>query len=69
MPGSTVNSVDLQNTNNQNCVLRVNTTNSIMNNLIILQVKLSGWGDYDLTAYYPVPITTLDNTYIMAQQK
>lgn len=64
MAGSTVNSVDLQNTNNQNCVLRVNTTNSIMSNLIILQVKLSGWGDYDLTAYYPVPITTLDNTYI-----
>lgn len=62
--GSTVNNVDLQNTNNQNCVLRVNTTNSIMNNLIILQVKLSGWGDYDLTAYYPVPITTLDNAYI-----
>lgn len=64
MVGSTVNNVDLQNTNNQNCVLRVNTTNSIMSNLIILQVKLSGWGDYDLTAYYPVPITTLDNTYI-----
>lgn len=64
MAGSTVNNVDLQNTNNQNCVLRVNTTNSIMSNLIILQVKLSGWGDYDLTAYYPVPITTLDNTYI-----
>lgn len=64
MSGSTVNNVDLQNTNNQNCMLRVNTTNSIMNNLIILQVKLSGWGDYDLTAYYPVPITTLDNTYI-----
>lgn len=64
MTGSTVNNVDLQNTNNQNCVLRVNTTNSIMSNLIILQVKLSGWGDYDLTAYYPVPITTLDNTYI-----
>lgn len=64
MPGSIVDNIDLQNTNNQNCVLRVNTTNSIMNNLIILQVKLSGWGDYDLTAYYPVPITTLDNVYI-----
>ena len=35
-----------------------------MNNLIILQVKLFGWGDYDLTAYYPVPITILDNAYI-----
>ena len=64
MPGSIVDNIDLQNTNNQNCVLRVNITNSIMNNLIILQVKLSGWGDYDLTAYYPVPITTLDNAYI-----
>ena len=64
MAGSMVNNVDLQNTNNQNCVLRVNTTNSIMSNLIILQVKLSGWGDYDLTAYYPVPITILDNAYI-----
>jgi len=27
-------------------------------------VTLSDWGDYDLTAYYPVPITTLDNAYI-----
>jgi hypothetical protein len=27
-------------------------------------VTLSGWGDYDLTAYYPVPIMTLDNAYI-----
>ena len=64
MPGSTTNNISLGNTENQDCLLRVNTTNSIMNNLIILQVKLSGWGDYDLTAYYPVPITTLDNAYI-----
>mgnify|MGYP004687180431 FL=1 len=27
-------------------------------------MTLSGWGDYDLTAYYPVPITTFDNAYI-----
>lgn len=64
MTGSTVNNVSLSDTTNQSCKLSVNTTNSIMNNLIILQVILSGWGDYDLTAYYPVPITTLDNTYI-----
>lgn len=64
MPGSNTNNIELGNTENQDCILRVNTTNSIMNNLIILQVKLSGWGDYDLTAYYPVPITTLDNAYI-----
>ena len=64
MDGSTVNNVSLNNENEQSCKLSVNTTNSIMNNLIILQVTLSGWGDYDLTAYYPVPITTLDNTYI-----
>ena len=64
MPGSTTNNISLGNTENQDCLLRVNTTNSIMNNLIILQVKLSGWGDYDLTAYYPVPITTLDSAYI-----
>ncbi len=64
MSGSTTNNISLGNTENQDCLLRVNTTNSIMNNLIILQVKLSGWGDYDLTAYYPVPITTLDNAYI-----
>lgn len=64
MSGSITNNVSLGNTDNQDCLLRVNTTNSIMNNLIILQVKLSGWGDYDLTAYYPVPITTLDNAYI-----
>lgn len=64
MPGSTTNNISLGNTENQDCLLKVNTTNSIMNNLIILQVKLSGWGDYDLTAYYPVPITTLDSAYI-----
>lgn len=64
MSGSNTNNIELGNTENQDCILRVNTTNSIMNNLIILQVKLSGWGDYDLTAYYPVPITTLDNIYI-----
>ena len=64
MSGSTTNNISLGNIENQDCILRVNTTNSIMNNLIILQVKLSGWGDYDLTAYYPVPITTLNNTYI-----
>lgn len=64
MDGSTVNNVSLNNENEQSCKLRVNTTNSIMSNLIILQVTLSGWGDYDLTAYYPVSITTLDNAYI-----
>lgn len=64
MSGSTVNNVSLNNENEQSCKLSVNTTNSIMNNLIILQVTLSGWGDYDLTAYYPVSITTKDNAYI-----
>lgn len=64
MDGSTVNNVSLNNENEQSCKLSVNTTNSIMNNLIILQVTLSGWGDYDLTAYYPVPITIKDNAYI-----
>lgn len=64
MSGSNINNIELGNAENQDCILRVNTINSIMNNLIILQVKLSGWGDYDLTAYYPVPITTLDNAYI-----
>lgn len=64
MDGSTVNNVSLNNENEQSCKLSVNTTNSIMNNLIILQVTLSDWGDYDLTAYYPVPITTKDNAYI-----
>ena len=64
MDGSTVNNVSLNNENEQSCKLSVNTTNSIMNNLIILQVTLSGWGDYNLTAYYPVPITIKDNAYI-----
>ena len=70
MTGSTVNNVALINPTMEPYTekfykqLSVNTTNSIMNNLIILQVTLSGWGDYDLTAYYPVPITTLDNAYI-----
>ena len=70
MTGSTVNNIALTDPTMEPYTekfykqLRVNTTNSIMNNLIILQVTLSGWGDYDLTAYYPVPITTLDNAYI-----
>lgn len=64
MDGSTINNVSLNNENEQSCKLSVNTTNSIMNNLIILQVTLSGWGDYNLTAYYPVPITIKDNAYI-----
>lgn len=71
MDGSTINNVELTdptmspyNKDKFYKQLNVNTTNSIMNNLIILQVTLSGWGDYDLTAYYPVPITTLDNAYI-----
>lgn len=70
MTGSTVNNVALTDPTMEPYTekfykqLSVNTTNSIMNNLIILQVTLSGWGDYDLTAYYPVPITTLDNAYI-----
>lgn len=70
MTGSTVNNIVLTDPTMEPYAekfykqLSVNTTNSIMNNLIILQVTLSGWGDYDLTAYYPVPITTLDNAYI-----
>lgn len=70
MTGSTVNNVVLTDSTVEPYTekfykqLSVNTINSIMNNLIILQVTLSGWGDYDLTAYYPVPITTLDNAYI-----
>jgi hypothetical protein len=27
-----------------------------MNSLWILQVKLTGWGDYDLIAYKPIPL-------------
>lgn len=70
MTGSTVNNVALTDPTMEPYTekfykqLSVNTTNSIMNNLIILQVTLSDWGDYDLTAYYPVPITTLSNAYI-----
>lgn len=70
MTGSTVNNVALTDPTMEPYTekfykqLSVNTTNSIMNNLIILQVTLSGWGDYDLTAYYPVPITIKDNAYI-----
>lgn len=70
MDGSTINNVALTDPTMEPYTekfykqLSVNTTNSIMNNLIILQVTLSGWGDYDLTAYYPVPITTKDNAYI-----
>lgn len=56
--------INLQNNTQQECTLNVTTTNSIIENLIILEVTLSGWGDYDLTAYFPVPITTIENGYI-----
>lgn len=56
--------INLQNNTQQECTLNVTTTNSIIENLIILEVTLSGWGDYDLTAYLPVPITTIENGYI-----
>ena len=29
---------------------------NIINNVHILQATLSGWGDYDLIAYLPIPI-------------
>lgn len=56
--------INLQNDTQQECILNVTTTSSIIENLIILEVTLSGWGDYDLTAYLPVPITTIENGYI-----
>lgn len=56
--------INLQNDTQQDCTLNVTTTSSIIENLIILEVTLSGWGDYDLTAYLPVPITTIENGYI-----
>lgn len=48
----------------QNCKLRISTFSSLMNNLMILSVLVKGWGDYDLQASYPIPITTLENAYI-----
>lgn len=56
--------INLQNNTQQECTLNVTTASSIMENLIILEVTLNGWGDYDLTAYLPVPITTIENGYI-----
>lgn len=56
--------INLQNNTQQECTLNVTTTNSIIENLIILEVTLSGWGDYNLTAYLPIPITTIENGYI-----
>lgn len=56
--------INLQDNTQQECILNVTTTNSIIENLIILEVTLSGWGDYNLTAYLPIPITTIENGYI-----
>ena len=56
--------VFIEDENKQNCKLRISTFSSLMNNLMILSVLVKGWGDYDLQASYPIPITTLENAYI-----
>ncbi len=56
--------VFVEDENKQNCKLRISTFSSLMNNLMILSVLVKGWGDYDLQASYPIPITTLENAYI-----
>lgn len=60
----TFSNVFIEDNNKQNCKLRVSTFSSLMNNLMILSVLVKGWGDYDLQASYPIPITTLENAYI-----
>lgn len=60
----TFSNVCIEDKDKQNCKLRVSTFSSLMDNLIILSVLVKGWGDYDLQAFYPIPITTLENAYI-----
>lgn len=38
--------------------------NSLMNKMYILSVTLQNWGNYLLTAYYPIPITSGQGSYI-----
>lgn len=38
-------------------------TNLTMNNLLYLDVKLQGWGDYTLETVYPIPIRSNDAPY------
>lgn len=54
----------IEDSTSQTCKIRINTLSSLMDNLVILSVQLKGWGDYDLQASYPIPITTRGNTYI-----
>lgn len=50
------------------CEISVNSNASI-NDILILQTTLSGWGDYNLISYLPIPIKTVTNSYIIGADK
>lgn len=50
------------------CEISVNSNASI-NDILILQTTLKGWGDYNLISYLPIPIKTVANSYVIGADK
>lgn len=50
------------------CEILVNS-NANINDILILQTTLSGWGDYNLISYLPIPIKTVANSYVIGADK
>lgn len=50
------------------CEISVNS-NANINDILILQTTLGGWGDYDLISYLPIPIKTNVNSYVIGADK
>lgn len=50
------------------CEISVNNNASI-NDILILQTTLKGWGDYNLISYLPIPIKTVANSYVIGADK
>lgn len=50
------------------CEISVNSNASI-NDILILQTTLKGWGDYNLISYLSIPIKTVANSYVIGADK
>lgn len=50
------------------CEILVNS-NANINDILILQTTLSGWGDYNLISYLSIPIKTVANSYVIGADK
>lgn len=50
------------------CEILVNS-NANINDILILQATLNGWGDYNLISYLPIPIKIVANSYVIGADK